>query len=76
MKIYLGSYFAFFTIHREHWVEIDIPNPTPLTKILLELSIPVGEVHLVIVNDQLLESTGTLISNNDVVRLYPAVGGG
>ena len=76
MKLYLGSYFAFFTSGREHWVEVDIPNPTPLTEILSALGVPAGEVHLVVVNDELLESTDTLISDGDVVRLYPAIGGG
>ncbi len=76
MKLYVGSYFAFFTSNREHWIDVDIPNPTPLTQILLELGIPVGEVHLVVVNDQAMESTNILISSGDTVRLFPAVGGG
>ena len=76
MKLYLGSYFAFFTADRAHWVKIDIPNPTPLNSILSELGIPLGEVHLVVVNDELLESTDTLIFDSDTVKLFPAVGGG
>ena len=76
MKLYVGSYFAFFTSNREHWIDVDIPNPTPLTQILLELGIPSGEVHLVVVNDQLLEPANSLISNDDIVKLYPAIGGG
>jgi len=76
MKLYLGSYFAFFTSGREHWVEVEISDPTPLTKILFELGIPIGEVHLVVVNDELMESTETFISNDDIIRLYPAIGGG
>jgi len=76
MKLYLGSYFAFFTSGREHWIEVEIPNSAPLTEILSALGIPAGEVHLVVVNDELLESTNTLISDGDVVRLYPAIGGG
>jgi len=76
MKLYLGSYFAFFTSGREHWVEVEISNPTPLTEILSALDVPAGEVHLVVVNDELVESTDTLIANEDVVRLYPAIGGG
>jgi len=76
MKLYLGSYFAFFTSGREHWVEVEIPNSTPLAIILSDLGVPVGEVHLVVVNDELVESTDTFIANEDVVRLYPAIGGG
>jgi sulfur carrier protein ThiS len=76
MKLYTGSYFAFFTSNRSHWVDMELRQPTRLTDILSELGIPAGEVHLVVLNDELLESTDTLISNDDVVRLYPAVNGG
>ena len=76
MKLYTGSYFAFFTSNRSHWVEMELRQPTRLTDILSELGIPSGEVHLVVLNDELLESTDTLISDEDTVRLYPAVGGG
>lgn len=76
MKLYLGSYFAFFRPDRKHWAEVDIHTPTPLDQILSELGIPPGEVHLVVLNGRLLESTDTLISNGDTVRLYPAIGGG
>lgn len=55
---------------------MDLAASTPLTEILSELGIPGSEVHLVVVNDELQELMDTLITNADVVRLYPAVGGG
>ena len=76
MKLYLGSYFAFFTPDSRHWVELEIPYPTRLTDILSELGVPAAEVHLVVVNDQALETTDTLVSNHDTVRLYPPTNGG
>jgi sulfur carrier protein ThiS len=76
MKLYIGSYFAFFTSDSSHWIEIDLEEPTSLNDILSELGIPVGEVHLVVLNDELVESPEIQITNNDVVRLYPAVNGG
>ena len=76
MKLYLGSYFSFFTPDHHHWVEVEIPHPTRLTDILSELGVPAAEVHLVVVNDQALETTDTLISNDDTVRLYPPTNGG
>jgi sulfur carrier protein ThiS len=76
MKLYTGSYFAFFTSNRNHWVDIELHQPTRLTDILSELGIPAGEVHLVVLNGELLESTDTLVSNDDIVRLYPAINGG
>jgi len=76
MKLYTGSYFAFFTSNRSHWVEMELHQPVRLTDILSELGIPAGEVHLVVLNDELLESPDTLVSNDDIVRLYPAINGG
>ncbi len=76
MKLYLGSYFAFFTPNRRHWIDVEISDPTWLTDILSELGIPAAEVHLVVVNDQASESTDVIISNKDTVRLFPPVGGG
>jgi hypothetical protein len=76
MKLYIGSYFAFFTSDSSHWIEIELQKPTCLTDILSDLDIPAGEVHLVVLNDELIESTEILVSNEDVVRLYPAVNGG
>jgi sulfur carrier protein ThiS len=76
MKLYLGSYFAFFTPDHHHWVELEIPHPTQLTDILSELGVPAAEVYLVVVNDQALETTDTLVSNDNTVRLYPPTNGG
>jgi sulfur carrier protein ThiS len=76
MKLYIGSYFAFFTSEHSHWIDIDLSKPTRLADILSDLGIPAGEVHLVVLNDELVESPKILVSNEDVVRLYPAVNGG
>jgi molybdopterin converting factor small subunit len=76
MKLYLGSYFAFFTPDRRHWVELDLPHPARLADVLSELGVPAAEVHLVVVNDQAGESTDLLVSNGDIVRLFPPAGGG
>ena len=76
MKLYLGSYFAFFTPDRRHWVKVEIPNPTRLTDVLSELGVPAPEVHLVVVNDQAMETTDMLVKDNDIVRLFPAINGG
>ena len=76
MKLYLGSYFAFFTSGRDHWVKIELRQPSRLTEVLSDLGIPAGEVHLVVLNDEVLEFTDTLVTDEDTVRLYPAVNGG
>lgn len=76
MKLYIGSYFAFFIAKKHHWVKIDLDRPTRLRDILSNLGIPEAEIHLVVVNDRLSETTDLLVSNEDTVRLYPPVNGG
>lgn len=76
MKLYLGSYFTFFTQDRSHWVEMELPRPTRLADILAELGVPAAEVHLAVIDGRVLESTDTFVSDEDTVRLYPAVNGG
>lgn len=76
MKLYLGSYFAFFMPERRYWVEVEIPHATRLTDILTELGVPAAEIHLVVVNDQAMETTDTLVKNDDTVRLFPPINGG
>ena len=76
MKLYVGSYFAFYTSDSNYWVELELRKPTRLTDIVTELGIPIAEVYLVTLNGQLVESPNILVSNDDIVKLYPAIGGG
>ena len=76
MKLYLGSYFAFFTPDRRHWVDMELRKPTRLVDIVSKIGIPIAEIYLVVLNDRLVESPNTIVSNDDIVRLYPAIGGG
>lgn len=76
MKLYIGSYFAFYISDSNHWVEIELDKPTRLADIVTVLGIPLAEIYLVVLNDRLVESPNTIVSNDDIVRLYPAIGGG
>ncbi|GAB4504240.1 MAG: hypothetical protein Fur0043_12330 [Anaerolineales bacterium] len=76
MRLYIGSYFAFFISEKRHWVKIELDQPISLKDILSALGIPEAEVHLVVINDRLSETTDLLVSNEDIVRLYPPVNGG
>jgi sulfur carrier protein ThiS len=76
MKLYAGSYFAFYTSDSRHWIEIDLPEPTRFTEIVTDLGIPMAEIYLVVLNGRLVESPDIIVSNEDVVKLYPAIDGG
>lgn len=75
MKLYLGGYFAFYSAG-QHWLEIDLKEPTPLSDLLAGLNIPAAEVYLAVVNDETVKPEATLVSGQDVVRLFPPLDGG
>ena len=42
----------------------------------MDVDIPLGEIYLVVINDEHVELQGASVSNDDEVKLFPAVGGG
>ena len=76
MKLYLGGHLNFYHPHSDSWLEVDVRQPTALTKILDQAGIPLGEVHLVIVNQVAVELEKALICAADEVKIFSAVGGG
>ena len=76
MRIYLGGHLNFYHPQKKPWLEVEILEPVHLTKILEEVGIPLGEVQLVTVDDKIVDLQKTIISPQDKVKLYSAVGGG
>jgi len=76
MKLYAGGYLDLYLPHRCSRVEIELVQPTNLREILARLGIPVGEVFLVVINNQLVDLQEAIVSEQDEVKLYPAVNGG
>ena len=76
MRLYLGGYLNFYNPQHGNWLEVDINQPSHLKEVLVELGIPVSDVYLVVLNGQLEELSETIVSGEDEVKLFPAVGGG
>lgn len=76
MRIYLGGHLSYFHPHKDSWLEVEIKGPVLLTSVLVEAGIPLGEVQLVTINEQIVDLEGTIISPEDQVRVYSPVGGG
>ena len=76
MRIYLGGQLSFYHPQKEPWLEVEITDPVLLASVLVKAGIPLGEVHLVTVNDEIVELDDTIVSPLDQVRIYSAVGGG
>ena len=57
-------------------MELELKDPTRLSELLAKLEIPLGEVHLVVINGQLVDLREVIVFEQDEVKLYPAVNGG
>ncbi len=76
MRIYFGGYLDFFNPQRGHWLELDLRQSAPLQDVLLEHGIPLGDIQLVVLNGSLVEMKEAIVSEQDEVKLFSAVGGG
>jgi sulfur carrier protein ThiS len=76
MRIYLGGHLSFYHPRKEMWLEVKITEPSLLTIILNNAGIPLGEVHLVVVNDEIVDLEDTVVCLQDKVKLFSPVGGG
>ena len=76
MRIYLGGHLNFYHPQKDNWLEVELEQPTPLRVVLDISGIPLGEMHLVVVNGELIDLQEAIVSEQDEVKLFPAVGGG
>jgi sulfur carrier protein ThiS len=76
MKLYLGGHLNFYHSQKDKWLDIDINQPKLLIEILDGAGIPLSEVHLVAINEEVVDLEEAIISAKDEVKIYPAVGGG
>ncbi len=76
MRIFLDGYFAFYNRPRRGWLELELAGPTPLVEVLDQLGIPAAEIYLAVVNGQASDPKGLVLQPQDVVQLFPPIGGG
>lgn len=76
MKLNLGGYLDFYNPQRRNQLDVKLGNHTPLHELLTELGIPLGEVHLVVINGEVADLIESRVSEQDEVKLFSAVGGG
>jgi sulfur carrier protein ThiS len=76
MKLFLGGQFSLYIPGHPPSVDVDLAEPARLSEILSGLGIPVADIHLVVVNGQLVEMEEAVVSDQDEVKIFPPVGGG
>lgn len=67
--------FATFREGRFDNKQIDLPQSTPLGDVLAKLKIPKAQVGILLVNGQ-SASPETKLKADDVISIFPALGGG
>jgi hypothetical protein len=73
MQLRLGAHLAWYVPERVSTLQIDLAGPTPLRRVAEGLNLPLGEIALVTVNDQLTPLDTALVCDEDCVALYPAI---
>ena len=76
MRIYLGGHLNFYHPQKDKWLAVEINSPISLSDILNKADIPLGEIHLVVVNGETVELKNANVSPGDEVKIFSAVGGG
>jgi sulfur carrier protein ThiS len=76
MKLHLGGNLPFFAPKRQKELEVALQEPTRLSEVLLQLGIPVSEVYLTVLNGEQVILDETLVTDSDVIWLYPPIDGG
>lgn len=76
MKLFLGGQFSLYIPGHPPSVDVTLNEPARLSEVLLGLGIPAADIHLVVVNGQLVEMEDALVSDQDEVKIFPPVGGG
>ena len=76
MWLYLGGYLDFYHPQQGNRLVVELDGPTALVEVLKGLGIPLGEVQLVVVNEELVELETAMVSHQDEVKIFSAVGGG
>ena len=76
MKLFLGGQFSLYIPGHPPSVDVDVKQPARLSEVLSGLGIPVADIHLVVVNGQLVEMEEAVVSDQDNVKIFPPVGGG
>ncbi len=76
MKLYLGGYFSYYLPSFSRQLEVQLTEPTRFLAILESKGIPLAEVYLVVVNDELVDLETAIVFQNDEVKIYPAINGG
>lgn len=76
MKLYIGGYLTFYSPDQQPEFEIPLSEGIKLESLLIGFGMPISEVNLVIINNQIADLSQAHVNPGDDVKIFPAVDGG
>lgn len=76
MRLYLAGHLGWY-VQKKSWVDVPLTQPTRLIEVLEALGVPISEVAVGTLNGATISALEEVrVRNEDVVELFPPVGGG
>ncbi len=76
MKLHLGGSLAWYDEQKRSKLEFHLEESISLNALLMQLSIPRGEVAIISINGDIFEGEDFLVRDTDTILLYPPISGG
>jgi len=77
MQLYLGGHLSWYDPQKRKRIDIHLSQPTRLFAVLENLGVPVAEIAIGTLNgESLFEFNEVIVTETDVLELFPPVGGG
>jgi len=76
MRLHLGGHLSWYA-EKKNRVDVRLAQPTQLKDVLTKLGVPVAEIAVGTLNrTPLFSFDDVVVNDDDIVELFPPVGGG
>lgn len=76
MRLHLGGHLGWYA-QKKSWVDVRLVQPARLIDVLAELGVPLAEIAVGTINRvPVFSFDDVIVSDGDIVELFPPVGGG
>ena len=76
MILSTGGYLTFYMPGKRTDLELDLTEPKALQSLLIDVGIPLEEVHMAVINDKIVDLDQAIVENHDRVKVYSPIDGG
>lgn len=76
MELQTGGYLSFYMPDKQSSLALRLTQPRALHVLLTDVGIPLNEVHLVILNGEIVDLDKAIVTDQDQVKVYSPIDGG